>query len=148
MADFERLVAIIGRLGVAIQVSQEGMKANQEKTDANLKEIIAEMKVWREVMKDCQGPGRTEIRSGQEKLEATGLEANPTEKEVIAGGVEVPNEEAAVETTRALEDRYGDRRLAVRQSVYTTKRKYFKDYCISHYSLMSLLHIAHSPIYI
>jgi hypothetical protein len=53
-----------------------------------------------------------------------------------------------VETTRALEDQHGARRLAVRQSIYTTKRKYFKDYCISHYSLMSILHIAHSPIYI
>jgi predicted methyltransferase len=38
--------------------------ANEEKTDANLKEIIAEMKVWREVLETCQGPGTTEIRTG------------------------------------------------------------------------------------
>jgi hypothetical protein len=47
MPDFERLVATIGRLRAMTQVSQEGMKTNKEKTDANLKEIIEEMKVWR-----------------------------------------------------------------------------------------------------
>jgi hypothetical protein len=36
------------------------------------------------VIKTFQGPGRTEIRTDQEKLEATGLEANTKEKEVTA----------------------------------------------------------------
>jgi hypothetical protein len=66
------------------------------------------------VIKTCQGQG---------KLEATGLEANTKEKGGIAEKLGVPNEEAAVETTRALEDRFGDRRLAVRQSIYSKSAK-------------------------
>jgi hypothetical protein len=64
MADCESLVAAIGRLEAMIQASHEMRKGNQEKTDANLREITAEMKVWREVIKACQGPGRTEITTG------------------------------------------------------------------------------------
>jgi hypothetical protein len=71
---------------------QEGIKVSKE-------EVIAEMKVWREEIMSYQEPGRTEIRTGQEKLEATDLQ------------VILEEEEAAVEIVGALEDRY----LAIRR---------------------------------
>jgi hypothetical protein len=43
MADFERLVATIGRLEAMTQARRERMEVNQEKTDANLKEMKEEM---------------------------------------------------------------------------------------------------------
>jgi hypothetical protein len=39
-------------------------------------------------------------------------EANPKEMETVAKHCEVPNEEAAVETITAPEDRYGNRHVA------------------------------------
>jgi hypothetical protein len=52
--------------------------------------------------------------TGLEEAKATDLEANPEEIEALVGHQKVINEEAAMETIGALEDRYGDRRLAVR----------------------------------
>jgi hypothetical protein len=49
-----------------------------------------------------------------EKTEATDLEANPEEIESDLEHEEVPIEEAAVETSGALKERYGDWHLAVR----------------------------------
>jgi hypothetical protein len=63
---------------------------NQEKLDANLKEIIAEMRTWQKVMKA--------------RREAIGLEASPEEIKSKSAYQEVPKEEAAVKTIRALED--------------------------------------------
>jgi hypothetical protein len=48
-----------------------------------------------------------------EKMETTDLEANPEKIENESEHQEVPNEESAVETIRALEDRYGDWHLAI-----------------------------------
>jgi hypothetical protein len=66
----------------------------QEKTDVNLKEIIAEMRPWRKDMKSCQ---EAMMEPCLEKMEATDLEANPEEIESAAKHQEVPKEEAAVE---------------------------------------------------
>jgi hypothetical protein len=46
-------------------------------------------------------------------VKVTDFEANPEEKESLAEHQEVPNEEASVETIGALDDKYGDRHLAV-----------------------------------
>jgi hypothetical protein len=46
-------------------------------------------------------------------MEATGLETNPEEMKSESELLEVQKEEAAVETLRTLEDRYGNRHLAV-----------------------------------
>jgi hypothetical protein len=43
MADFERLVVTVGRLEAMTQAHRERMEINQEKTDANLKELKDEM---------------------------------------------------------------------------------------------------------
>jgi hypothetical protein len=53
------------------------------------------------------------VETNQEKVNATDLESNPEEKEVLVECHEVPNDKAAVETIGALEDRYGDQHLAI-----------------------------------
>jgi hypothetical protein len=76
------------------------------------------MDVWLEGTKDCQEAmeaclGMTEasqeqinakIKSGLEEVKAMDLEANPVETVAAAEHHAVPNEEATVETTGALED--------------------------------------------
>jgi hypothetical protein len=47
------------------------------------------------------------------KMDTTDLEANREKSECGSEHLEVPKKEAAVETIGALEDRYGDRHLAV-----------------------------------
>jgi hypothetical protein len=42
------------------------------------------------------------VKSNQEEVNATVLEANPKEKEAVAEHPEVPNEQAALETIGAL----------------------------------------------
>jgi hypothetical protein len=48
------------------------------------------------------------------KMDIKDLMANREKSEIVVEQQEVPKEEAAVKTIRALEDRYGDRHLAVR----------------------------------
>jgi hypothetical protein len=47
------------------------------------------------------------------KMEATDLEANPEEKEIIAEQQQVPKEKASVKTVRTLKKQHGDWHLAV-----------------------------------
>jgi hypothetical protein len=56
------------------------------------------------------------------KTEATDLEANPEEIESEAEHEEVPKEEAAVKTGRALKERHGDGHLAVSRRGKPKKR--------------------------
>jgi hypothetical protein len=63
-----------------------------------------------------------EIKTGLIEVEPTDLEANPDEMKSVAEQQEVLKEDAAVETIRALEDRYGDRHLAVRHRRKPKKR--------------------------
>jgi hypothetical protein len=48
-----------------------------------------------------------------DKMDTMDLETNREKFEAVADHQEIRNEEAAVETIRALEDRYGDWHLAV-----------------------------------
>jgi hypothetical protein len=74
-----------------------------DKMDTNLKEYIGEMRSWRKETTTCL-----------KKTEATDLEANSEEKESEAVHEEVPEEEAAVETSGARKKRHRGRHLAVR----------------------------------
>jgi hypothetical protein len=71
------------------------MKTGQAEMKATVSAILQEMKSWQEEMKAC-----TEKR-----------DAIPEEGSVIVEHQKVLNEEAAVETTGALEDRSGDQLL-------------------------------------
>jgi hypothetical protein len=53
------------------------------------------------------------VENNQEDVNATDLESNPEEKEAVAEHKEVPKEKTALKIIGALEDRYGDRHLAV-----------------------------------
>jgi hypothetical protein len=55
-----------------------------------------------------------EIKTCLVEVETTDLEKNPEEKEIVAEQQQVPKEEDAVKTVRALKKRHGDRHLAVR----------------------------------
>jgi hypothetical protein len=55
------------------------------------------MKVWREEIKACQEPGKTKIKTGQDEVMWTDLEAMPEEVEVVAEHQKVRKEEATVE---------------------------------------------------
>jgi hypothetical protein len=70
--------------------NQAEIRAIQEKTDANLKEIIEDMKAEREAM-----------------------EVYPEEMKSVAEHEEVPKEEAAVKPVRALKKQHGDQHLAI-----------------------------------
>jgi hypothetical protein len=67
----------------------EKAKANPEKTKANLEEMGVTVNVFEERL---------------DKMDTTDLEANRQKLDTIAVYQDVPNEEAAVETIRALED--------------------------------------------
>jgi hypothetical protein len=107
---------------------QEEMKANQAKTDANLKELKAEMKADREEItgrleakieanqakmdvnpKEMKEEMLAKMEINQErmmaclgKMEATNLEANPEEIESVAVHEEVPKQETTVKSFGAL----------------------------------------------
>jgi hypothetical protein len=62
-----------------------------------------------------QEPMEAETKTGLVEMEATDLEANPEEKEAMVEQQKVPNEDATVKITRALNNRSGDRRLTIRR---------------------------------
>jgi hypothetical protein len=68
------------------------------------------MDAWLEEMRDSQN----EMMACHEAMEAypEKMKANPKEMESVAEHQDVPNEEAAVETIVALQDRYGNWCLA------------------------------------
>jgi hypothetical protein len=90
------------------------LNPNEGEIKASKEEIIANMKVWHEEIKASQEPWRTYIKIGLEEVKALDLEASPEEVEVVVEHQKAPDEEAAMETIGALEDRYGDRCLTVR----------------------------------
>jgi hypothetical protein len=53
------------------------------------------------------------FKEALDKMDTTDLEASQEKLDTVVGHQEEPKEEAAVETIRALEGRYGDRHLAV-----------------------------------
>jgi hypothetical protein len=53
------------------------------------------------------------MKANLEEVKAKDLEANPEEIKSKSEHQDVSKEEATVETTGALEDRYGDRHLAI-----------------------------------
>jgi hypothetical protein len=75
-----------------------------DKMDATGKAYLGKMEANIET---CQEPREVKSNTDSEEVEATGLEANREKSEVIAVHQEVPNEEPAVETIRALEVRSG-----------------------------------------
>jgi hypothetical protein len=78
------------------------LDSNQEEIKASKEQIIAELKVWHDEIKACQEPREAKIIIGLEVVQAMGMEASPVEVEVVAKLQKVPNEEAAVETIKAL----------------------------------------------
>jgi hypothetical protein len=91
----------------------EETRINQAKTAANLKEIIAELRVWLK-----------EIMACEEATEACLDSTEPTTLaiESEAEHEEVPKEEAAVETFIALQKQHGDQHLTIRRCGQLKKR--------------------------
>jgi hypothetical protein len=75
----------------------------EAKTDANLKEIIAEMWAWQKKMMACQE--ETEACLKSKELTSVEIESVVLHEEV--------SKDATVKTLRALKEWYGDRHLAV-----------------------------------
>jgi hypothetical protein len=100
----EQVMELLRAMQNKTDFSKMKMKAqldsNQETKGS--KEIIAETNVWREGIKACQKPREAEIITGL-KVEAMGLETS-SEVYAITKHQKVPNNEAAVETIRVLED--------------------------------------------
>lgn len=75
---------------------KEMLAKMETQTNATVKEVracketIAEMKVWHEEIKACEEPGRTKIKTGQEDMLATNLEAIPEDAEVVTEHQKVP----------------------------------------------------------
>jgi hypothetical protein len=82
---------------------QEMLAKVEAKVEAHHERMVAKMDIQLEKMEACLGA-----------TEAVDLEANPEEIESEVEYEEVPKEEAAVETFRALEKWRGDQYLAVR----------------------------------
>lgn len=67
-------------------------------------------------------PREATVETSQEEVKATDLEANQEATEAVVEGQNVCNEEMNMDTIGALEDRYGDRLLAVRYCQQPKKR--------------------------
>jgi DNA repair exonuclease SbcCD ATPase subunit len=121
-----------------MKTNQERIKAKIDANQENIDARLEEMKAWRKDTTTCLEKAKANLEkmeAGLEELEAavdvfedrlgkmdtTDLEANREKSEAIAVHQEVPNEGAEVETVGPLEDRYGDRRLAVRRSGRLTR---------------------------
>jgi NAD(P)H-dependent flavin oxidoreductase YrpB (nitropropane dioxygenase family) len=81
-----------------IDICLQKAKAKAEKTKAGLEERESEVDVFEEMLG---------------KMDAKYLDANRKNSEAVAVHQEVPNEGDKLETVGAIEERYGDRRLAV-----------------------------------
>jgi hypothetical protein len=90
-----------------------------DKMDASGKACLGKMKADIET---CQKQREAESKTDLEEMDATDVEANPEEMKSLAEHLEVPKEGAAVETIGALEDRQGDRHLAVERRRLPKKR--------------------------
>jgi hypothetical protein len=105
----------MARLEVKIDAIQEGMYA---KLDAHHERMMAMMDSHLEKMEAMVNVFEERFK----KMETTDLEANPEERESKAEHEEVPKEEAAVQSVRALKERYGDWHLAIELSQQLKKR--------------------------
>jgi hypothetical protein len=77
---------------------QEATEVCLEKAKAGLEEVEAAVDVFKERL---------------DKMDAMDLEANQEKLEAVVVHQEVPKEEAAVKTVRALKEHYGDQHLAI-----------------------------------
>jgi hypothetical protein len=120
-----------------LQAIMDDIKASQErtisKTHAHQKRMEANMNAWRNKMKAHREATEAYTETAEARIET---DQEPTEAEIKTGLVkveamaeqqEVPNEDAAVETIRALNDHSGDRRLATRHacSVFIESTMFF-----------------------
>jgi hypothetical protein len=128
MADFEHFITAIGGPEVVIRNNQAEIITIQAKTDANQKEMkgfLASRIYANEEKTDAEVRAwRKETRACQEATEACLESKEPTsvETESVAEHQEVPKEEAAVKTARALLKRHGDRHLDVGRREKPRKR--------------------------
>jgi hypothetical protein len=74
-------------------------------------------------MRAYHGPEITEMKTGMEEVKTKDLKASSEEVEAIVEHQRVPDKEATVETTRALEDRCGDCKVPQMASVVGPNRK-------------------------
>jgi hypothetical protein len=84
------------------------MKTNQKRPEAKIEASSEKLEALREKMLTGQKEMKALLVACIDKMEA-----NAEEIKSVAENQEVSNEEAAVETVGALEDRYGNRYLAV-----------------------------------
>jgi hypothetical protein len=105
MTDNEHLKAIT-------EWMRAEMEAHQERMMAIMKAGLGK----REVRINWPGTNEAKIKTSLEEMRATNLVANPKEIEAAAEHQQVPKEEAVVETTGTLEDRFEDQQLPVEYS--------------------------------
>jgi hypothetical protein len=90
------------------------MDIHQARREAVQEEIIAKMDAHQERLGASMNAWRKEMMASQEVTEACLESKEPTSVQIVSIEVheEVPKEEAAVKTVRALTKQYGDRHLA------------------------------------
>jgi hypothetical protein len=112
-ANQEEMKAQVGYLASQMDMMEARMDSSLEEMKASLGPMEACLGKTEVRVETGQDPVEAKIKTGLEERKATSLEANQAEIEAIAEHQEVPNEEAAMETIRALEDRSGDHQPAV-----------------------------------
>jgi hypothetical protein len=137
----ERLLATIQRMDAKTNANQERMEAKME---SEIKTIQEKMDNGQEDMKALVGSLASWINANQEEMTATvstnlqkmkfwleemkaypeKQEANPEGMKSIVEHQEVPKEEAAVKTVRALKLRYGEQHLVVGRRRELKKRSH------------------------
>jgi hypothetical protein len=129
----ERMETQIGFLISKMDTKQAGMKAMQQRMDANQKEMkegtraiqakadinLKEIRASQEHLKEEL---LTKMDSQLEKMEATNMEADSGEMKSVAVHEEVPEEEAIMVTFGALKKWHEDRYLAVGRRQKPKKR--------------------------
>jgi hypothetical protein len=103
----EHLLAEIRTIQEMIETNQVKMVTNQEKMNDRQEEIKDQVSSLASWIDPNQEEMKTMLDACLEKMGA-----NPGELQSVVVHQEVPQEEATVETTGALEDPYGDRHLA------------------------------------
>jgi hypothetical protein len=123
----ELLTTMQEKMGANLKEIKEDIKTNQARANTNQKEIrigqkllkeemLAKMETNQERMMDKMDLQPVKLEACLGKTGATDLETNPEEIESEAEHKEVPKEEAAVKTVRALKKRHGDRHIALKRS--------------------------------
>jgi hypothetical protein len=99
------------------EITEHLMAKMQDIIDSFVVNMRAEIKAAHEKMMVIIKAGLEEMEAAMEtnkgEVNATDFASNPKEKEAVEKHQDVLNEEAAMETIGTLEDRYGDRHLAV-----------------------------------